>query len=72
VPRGDEVEAVHRRHASAALCQLGRINEANKVLRHAVEMSPTHKQFYKRMPPWHRRVDYERFLDGLRKAGLTE
>jgi adenylate cyclase len=57
---------------AAALAQLGRINEANKVLRHAVEMSPMHDQFYKRMPPWHRRIDYERFLDGLRKAGLTE
>ena len=57
---------------AAALAQLGRINEANKVLRHAVEMSPMHDQFYKRMPPWHRRIDYERFLDGLRKAGVTE
>jgi TolB-like protein/DNA-binding winged helix-turn-helix (wHTH) protein len=57
---------------AAALGQLGRIDEANKVLRHAVEMSPSLKQFYKDMPPWHRRVDYERFLDGLRKAGLTE
>jgi hypothetical protein len=35
-------------------------------------LSPSHDQFYKRRPPWYRRVDYERFLEGLRKAGLTE
>jgi adenylate cyclase len=57
---------------AAALAQLGRVDEAKKTFRRAVELSPSHDQFYKRRPPWYRSVDYERFLEGLRKAGLTE
>ena len=57
---------------AATLGQLSRIDEANKVLRRAIEMSPTHDQFYKRTPPWYRPADYARFLEGLRKAGLKE
>jgi adenylate cyclase len=57
---------------AAALAQLGRLDEANKVLRQAVEMSPTHPQYWKNMPPWYRPADYALFLEGLRKAGLTD
>ena len=62
------------RWKAAALAQLDRVDEAKKVLERAIEISPAHVQFYRRIPPWYRRrsADYAHFLEGLRKAGLPE
>jgi adenylate cyclase len=53
------------RWLAAAFGQLGRIDEASKVLAEAAAFrSHVHQR-----PPWLRPKDYEHWLDGLRKAG---
>jgi adenylate cyclase len=55
---------------AGSLGQLGRVDEAQDVLRKAVEISPRSFDWHVRgVPPWFRLADHEHMLDGLRKAG---
>jgi adenylate cyclase len=54
----------------ASLGQLGRANEADRALREAMSAAPDFFQHLVRgRPPYYRPDDYDRLLDGLRKAG---
>src|SRR5262249_33864473 len=59
---------------AAALAQLDRVEEAKKALQRAIEISPANVEAYRHTPQRfrHRSADYARFLEGMRKAGLTE
>jgi adenylate cyclase len=55
---------------AASLGQLGRVGEAQDVLRKAIEVSPQNFDLHIRgVPAWYRGEDHEHMLDGLRKAG---
>jgi adenylate cyclase len=58
------------RWLAAALGQVGRVEEAKEALEQAIAIAPAAFEMYVRQRvPWHRPQDYERMLDGLRKAG---
>ena len=58
------------RWLAAALGQLGRRDEAQRALKHAMQASPKSFDLHvHNRPPWIRREDHEHMLDGLRKAG---
>ena len=59
---------------AAALAQLDRVEEAKKALQRAIEISPMRVELFRHTPPRFRQrsADYARFLQGLRKAGLTD
>ena len=58
------------RWLAAALGQLNRTDQANEMLRKAVDVSPKSFMRYVRdRPPWFRQENHEHMLDGLRKAG---
>jgi len=61
------------RFKAAALGHLGQIEEANKCLKMAIEVSPQNFEYFVRTrPAWMRPVDHELQIEGLRKAGLTK
>jgi adenylate cyclase len=58
------------RWLTAALGQLGRIEEAKEVLQQAIAVAPASFDFYVReCPPRFRQEDHAHMLEGLRKAG---
>ena len=61
------------RFKAAALGHLGQIEEANKALKMAIEVSRQNFEYFVRScPAWMRPVDHDLQVEGLRKAGLTE
>jgi adenylate cyclase len=61
------------RFKAAALAHLGQIEEANKALRMAIEISSQNFEYFVRSrPAWMRPVDHDLQVEGLKKAGLTE
>jgi Flp pilus assembly protein TadD len=60
------------RWLAASLGQLGEIHKARAALRKALEVSAeAFEEYVRRCPPWYRIEDYERVLEGLRKAGWS-
>ena len=58
---------------AGALVQLGRIDHAKREIDAILEVSPTYTLGYvSKVTPFKNREDLDRFLDGLRKAGLPE
>jgi adenylate cyclase len=58
------------RWLAAALGQLGRIDEAERVLAKAIAIAPAAFDMYVRdRVPWMRPEDHAHMLEGLRKAG---
>jgi adenylate cyclase len=71
--RADPEYSLLHRWLAAALGQLGRTAEATEALERAIAVAPaSFDAFVRRRVPWHRPVDYEHMLEGLRKAGLPE
>jgi hypothetical protein len=61
------------RWLAASLGQLGRRDEANRVLHTLIEMAPFFVEMYIRQrPAFYRPADHKHMLEGLRKAGLPE
>ena len=61
------------RFKAAALGHLGQIEEANKALKMAIEVSRQNFEYFVHSrPTWMRSVDHDLQVEGLRKAGLTE
>jgi len=61
------------RWLSAALGQVGRIEEAREALENAITLVPTAFHFYVcQRVPWMRPEDHSHMLEGLRKAGWRE
>jgi adenylate cyclase len=61
------------RWLTAALGQIGRIEEAKKALEKAIAIAPASFDMYVRgRVPWMRPEDHNHMLEGLRKAGLPE
>jgi adenylate cyclase len=61
------------RWKTAALGQLGRIDEAKIALEQAIAIPSANFNFHVRTrPPWIRSEDHALMLEGLRKAGLQE
>ena len=61
------------RFKAAALGHLGQIEEANRALKMAIEVSPQNFEYFvRRRPSWMRAVDHDLQVEGLRKAGLPE
>ena len=61
------------RFKAAALGHLGQIEEANRTLKMAIEVSPQNFEYFvRRRPSWMRAVDHDLQVEGLRKAGLPE
>ena len=61
------------RFKAAALGHLGQIEEANKALNMAIEVSPQNFDYFvRKRPTWMRAVDHNLQIDGLRKAGLPD
>src|SRR5262249_56588399 len=59
------------RFKAAALGHLGQIEEANKALNMAIEVSPQNFDYFvRKRPTWMRAVDHNLQIDCLRKAGL--
>jgi TolB-like protein len=57
---------------AACLAQLGRIDEAKAALQRAIEAQPGFTvEGYLRGSPYRRQQDLDRWLDGLRKAGVA-
>ena len=67
---------INRTHTASkrpALGHLGQIEEANKALKMAIEVSAQNFEYFVRSrPAWMRPVDHDLQIEGLRKAGLTE
>jgi hypothetical protein len=60
------------RFKAAALGQLGQIEEANRALKMAIEVSPQNFEYFvRKRPTWMRAVDHDLQIEGLKKAGLT-
>jgi adenylate cyclase len=61
------------RFKAAALGHLGQIEEANRALKMAVEVSPQNFEYFvRKRPAWMRAVDHDLQIEGLRKAGLPQ
>jgi len=61
------------RFKAAALGHLGRIEEANKALTKAIEISPQNFDYFvRKRPTWMRAVDHDLQIEGLKKAGLPK
>jgi adenylate cyclase len=61
------------RFKAAALGQLGQIEEANRALKMAIEVSPQNFEYFvRKRPTWMRAVDHDLQIEGLKKAGLPE
>jgi adenylate cyclase len=61
------------RFKAAALGHLGQIEEANKALNMAIEVSPPNFDYFvRKRPTWMRAIDHDLQIDGLRKAGLPD
>ena len=61
------------RFKAAALGHLGRIEEANKALTMAIEISPQNFDYFvQKRPTWMRAIDHDLQVEGLKKAGLRK
>ena len=60
------------RFRAAALGHLGRIDEAKAALQEALAFSKDFQVYVRTRPVWQRPQDHARFVEGLRKAGLSE
>jgi adenylate cyclase len=58
---------------AATLGQLGRIDEAREAWREALRVNPDYSLEQRRnVLPYKNPADFERIVEGLRKAGLSE
>jgi len=61
------------RFKAAALGQLGQLEEANRALKSAIEVSPQNFEYFvRKCPTWMRVIDHNLQVEGLKKAGLVE
>jgi adenylate cyclase len=64
--------STHRWHA-VALAQVGRLGEARSALGNFLDLSPNYTvETARHSYPFRRESDLAHYLDGLRKAGLSE
>lgn len=65
---------VARRVRAAAYAQAGRMDEAQRAIADLLALDPEARLVRRRSSagPWQRPDDYDRWFDGLRRAGMPE